>query len=620
MTTETVKETVTIEIDGQEVTVPKGTSILNAARQAGVKIPTLCHHEDLGIAGNCRLCVVEVEGQRNLCASCAYNVDEPLKVKTVSPRIRHARKDILDLLLADHCGDCYTCSRDKNCELQNLAAEYGVDTLRFQAPGTVKRPKYEIDATNPSIVRDMNKCIMCGRCVRTCSELQGVSVLTVAGRGSDTHVTTVMDKPLNDVRCITCGQCINRCPTGALAELDARKAVWAAIDDPTKHVVIQTAPAPRSAIGETVGMEPGTPMTFEMNSAIRAIGFDKVFDTNFSADLTIIEEGTELLVRLYKALVEKDESVSLPQFTSCCPAWVKMVEDNFPENIPNVSSAKSPQQMFGAVIKTYYAELNNIDPRDIVTVSLMPCTAKKFECGRSEMTDSGLQDVDYVLTTRELGKMFKEAGIDLLKMPKSDFDAPFGPRTGSGVIFGASGGVMEAALRTVIELVTGKKAEDLFDNADIISVRGFEGVKYAEVTIDEVGTVPAILQHLVPNWDWVKGATLKLAICHGGQNIIDKVMEDVNNGGKLSECHFIEFMACPGGCLGGGGQPVPTTEEIRAARSKAIYAEDTASEVRKSHENPAVLEVYEKFFTEGPCGHKSHKLLHTDYTDRKNKK
>ncbi|MCP4394277.1 MAG: 2Fe-2S iron-sulfur cluster binding domain-containing protein [Alphaproteobacteria bacterium] len=613
-----MQETVTLEIDGIEINVPKGTSILNAARQEGINIPTLCHHEDLGVAGNCRLCVVEVEGQRNLCASCAYNVDTPLKVKTISPRIRHARKDILDLLIADHCGDCYTCSRDKNCELQTLAAEYGVDTLRFRAPDTELKPKYEIDRSNPSIVRDMNKCIMCGRCVRTCRELQGVSVLSVSGRGSDTQVTTIMDKPLNDVRCITCGQCINHCPTGAISELDARKAVWAAIDDPKKHVVIQTAPSPRAAIGETAGLEPGTPLTFEMNSALKAIGFDRVFDTNFTADLTIIEEGTELLLRLYKALVEKDESIALPQFTSCCPGWVKMAEDNYPENIPNVSSAKSPQQMFGSVIKTYYSQVHGIAPEDIVTISLMPCTAKKFECERPEMTDSGLVDVDYVLTTRELGKMFKEAGVDLLKMPKTEFDEPFGPRTGSGVIFGASGGVMEAALRTVIELVMGKKAEELFDNANITPVRGFEGVKYAEVTIDEVGDVPGILAHLVPNWDWLKGATLKLAICHGGANI-DKVMEDIKNGGKLSECHFIEFMACPGGCLGGGGQPMPTNAEVRAARSKAIYAEDIDSDVRKSHENPAVLEVYEKFFTEGPCGHKSHKLLHTGYTDRKAK-
>lgn len=618
MSTETMTKTVTLEIDGLSVEVPEGTTILEAARKLGIKIPTLCNHDDLVPAGNCRLCVVEVEGQRNLCASCAYPIDAPLKVKTTSPRLRKARKDIIDLLISDHCGECYTCSRNQNCELQKLAFEYGVDSLRF-ATDEDRIPKYEVDQTNPSIVRDMKKCIMCGRCVRTCADLQGVSVLTVAGRGSETRATTFMDAPLNNVTCMTCGQCINRCPVGALSELDATKAVWMAIDDPTKHVVINTAPAPRSAIAETAGLEAGTPMTFEMNSALKAIGFDGVFDTNFAADLTIIEEGVELIIRLYKALVEKDESVVLPQFTSCCPGWVKMAEDHYPDNLGNLSSAKSPHQMFGAVLKTYYAELHNLDPKDIVVVSLMPCSAKKFECERPEMTDSGYKDVDYILTTRELGRMIKEAGIDLLKMPKTDFDDPFGSRTGSGVIFANTGGVMEAAIRTVLELVTGKKAEDIFDHADIVPVRGFEGVKVAEITIDEVGPVPALLQHLVPSWDWLKGVTMKVGICHGGANI-DKVLESINTGGELSTCHFIEFMACPGGCIGGGGQPIPTNQKIREARARAIYSEDADSEVRKSHENPAVLDIYTKYFTEGPCGHKSHKLLHTGYAPRGKKK
>ncbi|HQQ86168.1 MAG TPA: [Fe-Fe] hydrogenase large subunit C-terminal domain-containing protein, partial [Candidatus Marinimicrobia bacterium] len=390
--------------------------------------------------------------------------------------------------------------------------------------------------------------------------------------------------------------------------------IWAAIDDPTKHVVIQTAPAPRSAIGECFGLPAGTPLTFEMNTAMRYCGFDKVFDTNFSADLTIIEEGTELILRLYKALVKK-EPVSLPLFTSCSPGWVKYIEHFYPEMLSHLSSAKSPQQMFGAVIKTYYAELNNIDPADIVTVALMPCTAKKFECNRPEMNSSGFKDIDYGLTTRELAGMFQEAGIDLPNMPKSDFDEPFGTRTGSGVIFGATGGVMESAIRTVYELITGDRIDNLFERARIMPVRGFEGIRYAELPIAKVGPVPDLLKHLIPNWDWLRGATLKVAVAHGTANA-KKVLDNIKSGGKLSECHFIEFMACPGGCLGGGGMPIPTNEEIRAARAQAIYAEDEASEVRKSYENPAVVRLYNEFLVDGPCGHKSHKLLHTHYMPR----
>ena len=378
--------------------------------------------------------------------------------------------------------------------------------------------------------------------------------------------------------------------------------------------MIQTAPSPRAGIGECFDLEPGIPLTFEMNTALRDCGFDMVFDTNFTADLTIIEEGTELISRLYKALVLKEE-VALPQFTSCSPGWVKFIEHFYPEYLPNVSSCKSPQQMFGALIKTFYAQESGVDPKDIISVALMPCSAKKFECNRPEMSDSGYKDVDYGLTTRELGKMIREAGINLPKMAKSDFDEPFGTATGSGVIFGATGGVMESALRCVIELITGDKVENFYDHADIVPVRGFEGVKYAELTIPKIGPVPELIAHLIPNWDWVNGATLKVAVCHGTANA-KKVMEDIKAGGKFSECHFIEFMACPGGCLGGGGQPIPTNPEIRAARARAIYSEDAAYEVRKSHENPAILNLYGKFLTDGPCGHISHKLLHTHYTAR----
>jgi iron-only hydrogenase group A len=445
--------------------------------------------------------------------------------------------------------------------------------------------------------------------------MQEVGVLEVLGRGSRSKVATFMEKPLADVICINCGQCINRCPTGALRANDPTDEVWAAIDDPAKHVVIQTAPSPRAGIGECFGCEPGTALTFEMNTALRRCGFDRVFDTNFAADLTIIEEGTELLLRLYKALVGKDESVSLPQFTSCSPGWVKYVEHFYPEYLAHLSSAKSPQQMFGAVIKTYYAQLNKIDPKDIVSVALMPCSAKKFECNRPEMRDSGYKDVDYGLTTRELAKMISEAGVDLPAMPKSDFDDPFGTATGSGVIFGATGGVMESALRTVIELITSVKVEDLFDHAEITPVRGFEGVRVAELPIENVGPVPDLVKHLFPNWDWLKGATLKMGVCHGTANA-RRVMEDIKAGGEFSKCHFIEFMACPGGCLGGGGQPIPTSPAIREARARAIYNEDRSYEVRKSYQNPAIIRLYREFLTDGPCGHISHKLLHTHYTAR----
>ena len=604
--------TVTVVIDGIEAKVPFGTTILEAAASLGVTIPTLCHHPDLDMAGVCRICVVEVEGQRTLQPACSFPVTNQMKISTHSRRVRLARRHVLDLLLSEHYGNCYSCVRNGTCELQDLAEEYGITHFRFGHPDAAVA---EVDDSSYSVIRDANKCIRCRRCVRTCIDLQEVGVLEAVNRSNQTEIATFLDKPLLDVVCINCGQCVNRCPTGALYARDETDAVWEAIDDPDTHVVIQTAPAPRSAMGELFGLEPGTAVTFEMNTALRRAGFDKVFDTNFTADLTIIEEGTELILRLYKALVEKDASVALPQFTSCSPGWVKYLEHFYPEYLPNASSAKSPQQMFGALIKTYYADKMGFDPAKIVSVALMHCSAKKFECNRPEMRDSGYKDVDYGLTTRELGKMFKEAGLELPRLPKSDFDDPFGTATGSGVIFGATGGVMEAALRTVIEMVTGEKVESIYDHGDIIPLRGFEGVRYAELTIPKVGPVPEIVAHLVPNWDWLNGATLKVAVAHGTANA-KKVMEDIKAGGKFSQCHFIEFMACPGGCLGGGGQPIPTTAEIRAARAKAIYSEDSAYAVRKSHENEAVLTTYAEFLTDGPCGHKSHKLLHTSYTAR----
>jgi NADH-quinone oxidoreductase subunit G/[NiFe] hydrogenase diaphorase moiety small subunit len=411
-----------------------------------------------------------------------------------------------------------------------------------------------------------------------------------------------MEKPLADVICINCGQCINRCPTAALHANDPSDEIWAAIDDPKKHVVIQTAPSPRAAIGEEFGLGAGHSMTGQLNTALKRIGFDAVFDTNFTADLTILEEGTELLLRLKAALVDKDTSVNLPQFTSCSPGWVKYIEHFYPEYLGHMSSAKSPQQMFGALIKTFYAKETGIDPKDIVSVALMPCAAKKFECNRPEMDSSGYRDVDFGLTTREMAKMIKEAGIYLPEMPKEGFDSPFGEASGAGLIFGATGGVMEAALRTVYELVTGREVP--FKNLNIEPCRGFEGIKQASVKLTD----------LKEEWKFLEGVDLKFIVAHGTANA-KKVMEMLKSG-EISDVHFIEIMACPGGCIGGGGQPIPTNEEIRKLRAKAIYSEDESLTLRKSHENPYVKLLYEKFLTEGPCGKQSHKLLHTHYVKR----
>ncbi|HKB87677.1 MAG TPA: NADH-dependent [FeFe] hydrogenase, group A6 [Ignavibacteriaceae bacterium] len=596
---ETIGGTVSVEINEKKMSVPLGTTILEACRKNQVHIPTLCYHEDLCIAGVCRVCVVEVEGMKTLQTSCSFPITTPIKIHTSTPQVRKARRHIIDLLLSEHYGECYTCSRNLNCELQDLAKEYGVDGFTF---GHIEAPKYSIDRSSPSVIRNMNKCVLCKRCIRTCIDLQEVGVLEALNRGHDTRVGTFLDKPLADVICINCGQCINRCPTGALKANDPSDEIWRAIDDPQKHVVIQTAPSPRAAIGEEFGEEPGHSFTGELNTALKRIGFDRVFDTNFSADLTIMEEGTELLNRLKKALVDKDESIKLPQFTSCSPGWVKFIEHFYPEYLDYLSTAKSPQQMFGALIKTFYAGEAKIDPADIVTVALMPCAAKKFECNRPEMDASGFRDVDYGLTTREMARMIKEAGIYLPEMPKSHFDEPFGDASGAGLIFGATGGVMEAALRTVYELVTGRAVP--FKNLDIIPCRGFDGVKQASV----------MLENCVEEYKFLEGVELKFIVAHGTANA-KKVMEMLRNG-ELNDVHFVEIMACPGGCLGGGGQPIPTSSEIRMKRAQAIYEEDASLEIRKSHENPHVKYIYENFLTEGPCSQLSHKLLHTHYTKR----
>ncbi len=588
-----------IEVNGEKLSVPMGKTILEICRENNVHIPTLCYHEDLCIAGNCRMCVVEVEGMKTLQAACAFPVTGPVKIRTFSNKVRKARKHILDLLLSEHYGECYSCVRNNNCELQSLAKEYGVDGYEF---GHVCESRFEIDKTSHAVVRDMDKCILCRRCVRTCIDLQEVGVLEAIYRGYDTMIGTFMDKPLADVICINCGQCINRCPTGALHANDPSDDIWKAIEDPSKHVVIQTAPSPRAAIGEEFGLPPGTSMTGQLNTAIRRMGFDRVFDTNFSADLTIMEEGTELLNRLKSAIVDKDKSVMLPQFTSCSPGWVKFIEHFYPEHLNYLSSAKSPQQMFGAVIKTFYAKEQNIDPKDIVTVAVMPCAAKKFECNRPEMNSSGYKDVDYGLTTRELAKMIRETGLVLPELPKSNFDEPFGEASGAGLIFGATGGVMEAALRTVYELVTGRQVP--FKNLNIEACRGMEGIKQASVK----------LENCVEQFSFLEGVELKFMVAHGTANA--KTVMEMLLKGELSDFHFIEIMGCPGGCIGGGGQPIPTSELIRKLRAKAIYDEEASLPVRKSHENPRIKYIYEKFLTDGPCGKLSHKLLHTHYQKR----
>jgi NADH-quinone oxidoreductase subunit G/[NiFe] hydrogenase diaphorase moiety small subunit/NADP-reducing hydrogenase subunit HndD len=588
-----------ITINGQPVQISKETSILDAARQIGVNIPTLCYHKDLCVAGNCRVCVVEVAGQKRLSPACATPCEEGMEIFTNSVKVRNSRKHIIELLLSEHNADCTRCYKNGNCELQKLAADYKIMTSEF-IPLTPFQ-HYTIDMFSPSIMKDDSKCIRCQRCVRTCAELQGMNVLTVAYKGDKMKITTFFEKMLNEVNCTNCGQCVIHCPTGALTERNYIEEVWEAITDPTKHVVVQTAPAVRVALGEELGFDVGTRITGKMVAALKRLGFDSVMDTDFSADLTIMEEGTELLTRLKKALVDHDPDVKLPMATSCSPGWIKFIEHMYPEYLDYLSTCKSPQQMFGALVKTYYAQVRHLNPDQIVSVSIMPCTAKKFEAARPEMHDSGYRDVDYVLTTRELAIMIKQAGIDFMKLEDASFDRLMGESTGAGVIFGATGGVMEAALRTAYELVTGREVP--FKNLNILPVRGMEGVREASI----------VIENPLREWAFLDGVELKCAIAHGLINA-KKVMDAVTAG--EATYHFIEVMACPGGCLGGGGQPIPTSAEIRAKRAAAIYAEDEGMPLRKSHTNPEVIQLYHDFLGQ-PLGEKSHHLLHTSYTARK---
>ena len=587
-----------IYINGFTAQVEPGITILDAARDNGFIIPTLCYHKDLCVAGNCRVCVVEVAGQKRLSAACATPCEEGMEIFTNSLKVRNSRKHIIELLLSEHNSDCTKCYRNGSCELQELASEYKIMTQEFIE--LVPYKTYTIDMYSPSIIKDDSKCIRCQRCVRTCAELQGVNALTVAHKGDEMKISTFMDKSMNAVVCTNCGQCVNHCPTGALVEKNYIEEVWEAIAQPGKHVVVQTAPAVRIGLGEELGFEPGSRTTGKMVSALKRLGFDSVLDTDFSADLTIMEEGTELLKRLKKALVDKDPEVKLPMATSCSPGWIKYIEHMYPEYLDNLSTCKSPQQMFGALVKTYYAKARNLDPDSIVSVSIMPCTAKKFEASRPEMFDSGYRDVDYVLTTRELAIMIKQAGINFKSLEESKFDRLMGESTGAGVIFGATGGVMEAALRTAYEIVTGREIP--FKNLDVTPVRGMEGVREASIKIENPK----------PEWAFLDGIELKCAVAHGLVNA-KIVMDAVKNGS--SAYHFIEIMACPGGCLGGGGQPIPTSPDIRKKRAEAIYAEDAGMPLRKSHANPEVIKLYRDFLKQ-PLGELSHKLLHTKYQPR----
>ncbi len=571
-------------INNVEVEVPEGTTILHAAKEARFNIPTLCHHPDLVPGGQCGICVVEIEGIPGLKRSCMTPIGEGFKVHTHTARVMAVRKQLVDLILSNHDTDCLTCMKNNNCELQQLAATLGIKAVEYQK----LEEKLPIDRSSVSIVRDPNKCIFCGRCIQVCSNVQTVNALAVNHRGYDSLITTAFDAGLGNSPCINCGQCVVHCPVGALYENSQVEAVWQAIHDPDKFVVVQEAPAVRAMLGEEFDMEPGSLVTGKMHAALRRLNFDAVLDTNFAADLTIMEEGVELVGRL-KA------GKNLPLITSCSPGWIKFMETFYHNMIPHMSTAKSPQQMFGALAKTYYAEVKGIPPEKIVSVSIMPCTAKKFECQRPEMRASGFQDVDYVLTTREIGRMMREAGLNLKDMPDEPADPILGEYTGAATIFGATGGVMEAALRSAYFLVTGKELENL----DITPVRGLKGIKEAEVDVD--------------------GTKVKVAVAHSCGNarkLLDKVSAQLEKDGKC-EYHFIEVMACPGGCVGGGGQSWGSNMAKRARRGEALYKEDKSLPSRRSHENPEVKAVYEKFLGE-PNSEKAHKLLHTHYFKRSN--
>jgi iron-only hydrogenase group A len=565
-----------VTINGKELWANPGDTILNVAQREGIKIPTLCYLKGFTPTGSCRICVVEVEGQRNLVPSCAQPVTEGMRVLTNSTKVRRARKTIIELLIANHPQDCLVCVRNGNCELQDLASEYGVRDYRY----TGERRMNKKDIASPSIERDPNKCILCGRCVRVCHETQNVGAIDLARRGFSSYVTPAMDSSLNTSPCVYCGQCITVCPVGALMEKSHEKLVWEAINDPNRIVIAQTAPSVRVALGEEFGMEPGSIVTGKMTAALRRMGVDMVFDTNFGADLTIMEEGAELISRL-------KNGGKIPLLTSCSPGWVKYVETFYPDLLEHVSTCKSPQEMTGAIIKSFYAQKMNIDPAKIFVVSVMPCTAKKFESQRPEL-GFNYPDVDAVLTTREMARMIKNSGIDFHKLPDDHFDDPLGESTGAGAIFGATGGVMEAALRTAHFFLTGKEMNDI----EFSPIRGLDGVRRATVFINDI--------------------ELHVAAVSGLKNI-DSFLDDIRSG--KSEFAFIEVMACPGGCINGGGQPLPADPEKVKKRAEAIYEIDRATARRCSHQNSSIQKLYQEFLGE-PNSHKSHELLHTHFVSR----
>ncbi len=586
-------DNIKLTIDNKEVEVPKGTTILKAAKTLGIDIPTLCymHLHDLNIENKpagCRICVTEVEGRRNLAPSCSTNCEPGMVVKTHTTRVLNARRTVMEFILSDHPKDCLVCSKSGSCELQNMAHRLGIKEI----PGAdyAEVSTYRKD-TSPSIIRDLDKCIMCRRCETMCNEVQTVGALSAVNRGFMSTVAPAFEQNLEHSACTYCGQCVAVCPTGALTEVNHVPSVLRALVDPSKTVIVQTAPAVRVALGEEFGLEPGTSVTGKMAAALRALGFDYVFDTDFAADLTIMEEGTELLGRLKRHL-NGDKTARIPILTSCCPGWVNFFEYYFPDLKDVPSTAKSPQQMFGAIAKTYFADKIGINRKDMVVVSIMPCLAKKYECQRDEFSVENSPDVDYSISTRELASFIKQANIDIKTLPEDEFDNPLGESTGAGVIFGATGGVIEAASRTAYEIYTGKKLERL----EFTELRGMEGVREATLDFD--------------------GTPIRIGIAHGLGNA-RKLLDDVRSG--KSEFHAIEVMACPGGCIGGGGQPLHHgNSDIIKARAAAIYAEDRSKPLRKSHENPFIIKLYKEFLDE-PNSEKAHHLLHTSYFDKKKK-